>query len=296
MALNLPPKATIKSDNETAKLVFDQLTSVIVGHAGATTTYRFYEEVDAWLGPWGKNGYPIGYGKAYNIKFNQNARLMADPATRRWVRKTTIYLQESMRDFIVDCVRKGTLRSLAEPQLREAAFKSHPYAYDKGGLAQVIIVSPELIPFVAAIPYVEYVPILSDNFSATLKQVVLTTGRMAPQVLKALLVAVAHPLSPGVRQASRDEDKREQSAKQGIKKELLELKSAIPQGRLDNKLYLDSLINGLNAREFPDQETARLASDVIDLAKKRQAFVRMAVHSSANQVMPGAVRIKLQKM
>jgi len=39
------------------------LTSIIDGHPNATTTYTFYEEIDKYLGLWGKDGYPIAYGK-----------------------------------------------------------------------------------------------------------------------------------------------------------------------------------------------------------------------------------------
>jgi len=53
---------------------------------GAATTYQFYEEVDYWLGPWGTAGYPIGYGKKYNILFSTNPPLNRDlKHGRPWV-------------------------------------------------------------------------------------------------------------------------------------------------------------------------------------------------------------------
>jgi transposase len=78
MPLSLPPKSMIRCDAKTAQLVHDQLTSVIAGHTQATTTYRFYEELDVWLGPWRQQGYPIAYGKFYNVAFSTNEKLMAD--------------------------------------------------------------------------------------------------------------------------------------------------------------------------------------------------------------------------
>src|SRR5829696_8730772 len=101
MPLPLPPKSAIRSDAKTAQLVHDQLTSVIAGHAQATTTYRFYEELDAWLGPWRQQGYPIAYGKFYNVAFSSNEKLMANPKASDWVWRTTIKLQEALRDYVV---------------------------------------------------------------------------------------------------------------------------------------------------------------------------------------------------
>ena len=89
MSLPLPPRKLIRTDAATAKLVYDQFTSVIAGHAQATTTYRFYEELDDWLGPWGQSGYPIAYGKFYNLAFTGNQKLMSNPQTKDWVWKPT---------------------------------------------------------------------------------------------------------------------------------------------------------------------------------------------------------------
>src|SRR4051812_22808133 len=98
MSLNLPPKALIRCDDAIAKLVDQQLTSVIAGHPGATTAYRFYEVIDQWLGPWGEKGYPIGYGKFYNLAFSTNEKLKASPHGSAWVWKTTVRLQNALRD------------------------------------------------------------------------------------------------------------------------------------------------------------------------------------------------------
>jgi hypothetical protein len=67
MPLNLPRLASLTPSNVYA--VGRQLMSVIAGRPTAKTTYQFYEEINAWLGPWGEDGYPIGYGRKYNIAF-----------------------------------------------------------------------------------------------------------------------------------------------------------------------------------------------------------------------------------
>ena len=69
MTLPLPPKsACTPADAPTVNALLD---SCIAYRSTATSTYQFYEEIDAWLGPWGGSGYPIGYGKKYNILFSQ---------------------------------------------------------------------------------------------------------------------------------------------------------------------------------------------------------------------------------
>ena len=101
MSFALPPPSALAADAKTAQLVHDELTSVIAGNPRATTTYRFYEELDAWLGPWGPRGYPIGYGKFCNRAFTTHRALNRDPLTRRWVWKTAVLLQRELERFDV---------------------------------------------------------------------------------------------------------------------------------------------------------------------------------------------------
>lgn len=183
MPLELPPKALLRCDTENAHVVHRALTEVIAERPRATTTYQFYEDVDAWLGPWGRKGYPIGYGKFYNIAFTTSRQLMADETTREWVRRTTILLQEALRDFVVAKVRDGSLPSLTEPELRRAAFASHPRAYDQAGLARVALVAPELLVVIATIPRAEFHPDSAD-FQATVEQVGETFELVAPEVVE----------------------------------------------------------------------------------------------------------------
>lgn len=190
MPFPLPPKDKIRSSTKEIAHVHEVLTSEIAGHAKATTTFLFYEDLDAWLGPWGEAGYPISYGKFYNVAFSNNARLMANPVTRNWVWNTTILLQEALRDFIVKRVRAGTLAKLTEAELREAAFATHPKAYVEGGLTRVAAIAPELLPVVATIPSAEFSP-RAANFGATVAQVIKTAVMLVPSYVSMLGMAVA---------------------------------------------------------------------------------------------------------
>lgn len=182
MSLALPPPSELAPDAKSARLVHEELTSVIVGNPRATTTYAFYEELDAWLGPWGPRGYAIGYGKVYNRAFTTHQALNRDPQTRRWVRKTAVLLQTELRDYVVGRVRDGTLGSLTERELRKAAFQSHAKAYDRAGLARVALVAPQLVPVIATIPAAEFLP-TSRNFVPSMCQAFQTFERVAPQVI-----------------------------------------------------------------------------------------------------------------
>lgn len=168
MTLRLPAKKVCGPMD--AFTVHTLLSSVLAYRPTAATTYQFYEEIDAWLGPWGATGYPIGYGKKYNILFTTNHPLNRDVWGRHWARNTAIYLQEGVRDYIVSRVMAASIGSLTENDLRVAAFDCHPKAYLKGGLLDVVEHSPELFLVIATIPIAEFNP-TNPNFVLTLRQV-----------------------------------------------------------------------------------------------------------------------------
>lgn len=274
MPLPLPPVSIIRCDAPTAQHVHELLTSVIAGHHQATTTYRFYEELDHWLGPWGPSGYPIGYGKFYNVAFTTNPHLQANPTTRQWVWRTGIHLQEALRDYVVGRVRDCTIGALTEAQLRQAAFDSHPRAYDRGGLATVVMAAPELIPIVATIPSAEFLP-TSDNFGPTVRQVFVTLGLIGPQIVGGALAVAAGPAHTGVFGRAIEQDRRRFMNEIALSRELGNLRTALARGELDHIPWLDQIIAQLSAREFPDQGFARLAGEVVGEARlRRQRLVR----------------------
>jgi hypothetical protein len=172
MGLNLPKLSALTPSM--AYSVGATLTTVIAGRSGARTTYQFYEELDAWLGPWGESGYPIGYGKKYNIAFSTDPILTSPhfPITSRWVRQTGINLQLALVDSIVDAIRSNTLYRLTrEDQIRSTAFNSHPGAYLRGGLRDVAGQEPACIPVIATIPWEQFNPV-NPSFAATFDQIV----------------------------------------------------------------------------------------------------------------------------
>lgn len=277
MSLSLPPVSLIQQNRENAKNVSDQLTSVIAGHAQATTTYRFYEEIDNWLGPWGEMGYPIAYGKFYNIAFTTNEALMANPTTARWVWKTTILLQEALRDYIVRSIHEKFLHLITERSLRQAAFNSHPLAYDSGGLGKVVLVAPELIPVIATIPMAEFSP-SSENFSSSVKQVFSTLAYITDDIVGTSIVTLfpAHTLGmtrTGVIQQAIRSDRRRMLSEMNLARELGMMKRRIERAELDHIPWLDKIIRGLNVRQFPDQQFARYAREVVEAAEKRKVFL-----------------------
>lgn len=269
MSLSLPPKFIIRCDTNTARYVYDQLTSVIAGHPQATTTYRFYEELDNWLGPWGQQGYPIGYGKFYNIAFSNNQRLQANPTTKEWVRRTTILLQEAVRDYLIGKIRDCSLPGLTESQLRQAAFDSHPQAYDRGSLAKVALVAPELILVIATIPLTEFPP-TSIDWGTTIKQIFNTLDLVAPKVIGGILASTAGPVHTGIFRRAIQQDQRQLLDEMAISRELSRLNDLINQGKLDHIPWLNRIIDRLNTTQFPDQGFARAAREVIQTVQARK--------------------------
>jgi hypothetical protein len=171
MPLDLPPKnKCLPSD---ATKIEKTLRSIVAYEPAATSTYQFYEVIDAWLGPWGDAGYPIGYGKKYNIEFNKNPYLNSydHPISTRWVRLTTVNLQTAIIGYVVAQVKAGKLSAVTERALREAAFASHPAAYRNAGLEDVAVNEVESLFWIFAIPIEEFNPTKS-SFKATITQVV----------------------------------------------------------------------------------------------------------------------------
>ena len=291
MSLPLPPKSIIRCDDATARSVYAESTSVIAGHPQATTTYRFYEEIDAWLGPWGNTGYPIAYGKFYNLAFTGNAKLMGNANAAEWVRKTTIRLHEALRDFLVSRVRNCTIGGLTEGELRQAAFDSHPKAYDDGGLAMVVLVAPELVPVIATIPGKEFIP-TSDNFGATVNQVLITAVRLAPELTGNTLAAMAGPAHTGLFQMAVERDRQRFMGEMAIGRELDGIRSAIQRGQIDYIPFLDFVINRLNATEFPDQGFAQMARQVIMIAQARKQMLRRNYNQMLEQSPPVKDRVE----
>lgn len=227
-----------------------------------------------WLGPWGQQGYPIGYGKFYNVAFTTNQKLMANPTARGWVWRTTILLQEALRNYVVSRIRDCTLPDIREAELRQAAFDSHAAAYDRGGLAMLTLVAPELIPIIATIPRREFSP-TSANFSSSIKQVLDTIMRILPEIIGAGLGALAGPAHTGIFRRAAQQDTRRFLDEMAISRELGAIKSMIERGDVDYVPVLDQIIQQLNVREFPNQGFAQAAREVVYAAQiRRQNVIR----------------------
>lgn len=262
-----PPKDSQPTAARIAALT-SWLTAHMAGHAMAVTTYTFYEVIDDYLGPWGERGYPLAYGKHYNVLFSTNRQLMGHPVASAWVWRTTILLQQALVDFIVGRYRAGTLGRLTEAEFRTAAFASHPRAYTQGGLDVVALVAPELIPVIASIPGVEFLP-TSENFGESLTQVAVTASMVAPRMLGNLLAA-AVPAHSGMLRIAVQRDQRRLLAELQLNRYLIQLRGAIVNGELNNIQVLNQVTHQLLGHEFPDQGMARVAREVIQVANQRK--------------------------
>lgn len=268
----IPISKTASPTPDNIKLLNAALTSLIAGHAQSIEPWTFYEEVDNFLGPWGNNGYPIGYGKYYCVAFNSNEKLRANPQTADWIRRTTIVLQEALRDFIMMRFKAGTLPQLTEKEFRDYAFASHPKAYDSGGLAMVALVATELLPVIASIPGKEFDP-RSVNFGPTVTQVLKTIGLIAPEAVGNSLAAMALPAHTGILSRAADMDRNRFLREQELGRSLSQLLRSIQLGQLDSFVLLTQVTDRLNATEFPDQGFAQLARQIIQVADGRKHYI-----------------------
>lgn len=271
-----PPKKDSKPTPENIQKLEQWLTSIIAGHPGATHTYTFYEEIDKYLGPWGEDGYPIGYGKKYNILFTTDHYLRTNTNVQNWVWKTTIKLQEELRDFIVQAYRENKLNpdrypsSLLKKDLKEAAFKSHSKAYVSGGLTIVAMLAPNMTNHILQIAGAEFSP-LSPNFMASVQQVLDTIEKVIPEMSGVAMATLAGPAHTRSLQYAHQMDMMNTAwGKKQVIDALNRLKGAIGRRELDAPPILDEIIRRLNAREFPDMGTAKLAREVIRAAQTRK--------------------------
>jgi hypothetical protein len=267
MLPRLPAKSAAPSA-ETLKALHDQFTSVIAGHPGAVEVWTFYEVLDEYLGPWGARGYPIAYGKYYCMAFNQNVKLQRNPQTREWVRATTVALQEPLRDFVVARFRAGTLSSVTEAELRAYAFSVHPKAYVQGGLTMVAVTAPEMVPIIASIPSAQFNPV-SENFGATIQQVLSTMEMVLPQAAGMGLAALM-PVHSGLLANAARRDAQEFNGALALNRWLTDTRRHLDAGALDKLSTLNALTARLNATQFKDQGMAQAARQLIAAADGRK--------------------------
>jgi hypothetical protein len=102
---DIPPPPVAKTaapTKDNVRLLAEWLQDIMAFHPlTADRPWTFYEQVDAYLGPWGSAGYPMAYGKKYCVLFYGNQTLNRDPAGARWVTRTLLYLQQELVAFII---------------------------------------------------------------------------------------------------------------------------------------------------------------------------------------------------
>jgi len=183
------------------------------------------------------------------------------------VRKTTILLQTYLRQFIVDRYRAGSLASLTERELRKAAFDSHPRAYTKGGLTLVILIAPDLLPTVAAIPAAEFV---GSDAGAARRQFFDTGKLVLPEIIGNSAAAMAGPAHTGVISRGASLDFQRLLAHQRLADYLDQLSSSITGGRFDRIVWLLQITSQLNQTEFPDRAFAQRGAEIVRQADTRK--------------------------
>jgi hypothetical protein len=289
--LDLPSRTEPPSAQGAARLE-NALSSVVAFHPKALTTYTFYEVIDQWLGPWGDRGYPIAYGKYYNVAFTSSAALMASRQGRAWVENTTVALQEALVAFIVQRYRAGTLGTLTEPELRRAAFDSHPACYDDSGLTMVAMLDPLLIFVIATIPSKEFSP-WSENFEASWKQVLQAIG-LTLRTGTAVGMASVMPAHSGFLRRAAAVDARRHRESMMLSQQLASLRHRIETASFDHLPWLDQIIVGLERRRFPDEGSRRAAAEVVEAAYRRRSLLRQRYRELYNMASP-EVRARMRQ-
>jgi hypothetical protein len=264
---NAPPLKTSKPTPARVRALDAWLLSLTAGHAQSEKPWTFYEKVDAYLGPFGDKGYPIAYGKKYCVLFSSDALLAHNPTTRAWVWHTTILLQTYLRLYIVKRYEQGTLGTMTEAELREAAFDSHPLAYTRGGLTLVLLIAPHLLAVITAIPAVEFI---SANSSSSWAQAYETAKLVLPEAAGMSLAGLAGPAHTGLFTRAATQDRVAFQRRMQLGGMLDQLKQAILGGKLDRIVWLERATTQLNQTEYPDQAMSKFAGEVVAVANARK--------------------------
>jgi hypothetical protein len=279
---------TIRKNSPATKANIDrlrtELTSLIPGHVNSAEPWTFYEEIDRLLGPWGESGYPLAYGKYYCKLFNEDANLKANLETRLWVQKTTVKLQEALRDGIVSAFERGKLPTITEAQFRAFAFDTHPEAYQRGGLSSVVATAPYLVPVIASIPGKEFVPFYSDNFWATIVQALDTMVRVGGDVMAAGM----GPAHTGMLiKANQESGMNKLLAIQRQNREyealFAKVRAALQSGRLDRIAWLEKVAAKLEQTPFDDAYWLAMAKSMMaEIARREHSIAaryRAMIHA-----------------
>jgi hypothetical protein len=256
-----PPVGKVPQSKADIRAFKDYWTRLISNRPGVIDNCNFYREVDAYLGPWGKRGYPIGYGLFYCQLFGSNEELNKDLVSREWLQRTRILLQESLRDFMVREYAAGRLPRLTESRLRKAAFDSHPDCYLQGGLSRVVLRSPWLIPVIMAVPAKEFHP-QAESSGATYWQALVTGVSAAGEVSAEVLIP------------SLNEGEMDALALYQMPTLLEDLGKRLQEGEFDHLPTLEMILRALQMRRYPTVELRLQAEKVIDVAKDRVAIVQ----------------------
>jgi hypothetical protein len=270
-----PFKKDAKPTPENVRALADWLTRITAYHPlSADKPWTFYEQVDAFLGPWGDKGYPIAYGKKYCVLFYGNQTLNKNPAGAKWVQRTLILLQVELKNFILARFRAGTLAAVTADELQRAAFASHPKAYTQGGLTMVVLIAPTLVGTISSIPYAEFKP-NSPTFGPTLAQVVDTAGIVIPEAVAALLGAAAGPAHNQTLRVASARDLVQFQQDSATAQRLAWVRMLVDQGRCDHLDVLGRMKEGLEATTFVDINADRNASMLVDRVNSRMMFVEL---------------------
>jgi hypothetical protein len=267
---NAPPSRSSKPTPDRVKALDNWLLSLTHGHPKAKEPWTFYEEIEAYLGPFGEKGYPIGYGKKYCVLFNNDVTLARSPVAREWVRRTTILLQTYIRLYVVSRYEKGTLDSLTEEELRQAAFASHPLAYTRGGLTLVVLVAPHLVGEIVSIPSTEF---FGGNAASSWAQALETGELVVPEASGTVLAGFAGPAHTGLFARAAEKDRQEFQHRIRVGEYLTELKKAIEAGKLDRIAWLERVTKNLNSTEYPDGAMSKFAGEVVGTADVRKKLL-----------------------
>jgi hypothetical protein len=250
----------------------NRLNNVIAYKVMAPTPWTFYEVLDDLLGNYGNNGYPLFSGRFYCMAFNSNHKLMIDLATSSWVKTSTVKLQEMIRDFVIEYLKKNTGQRISEIDLRSSAQRAFNFVFDDAGMRTAINTAPEILPILKTIPGKETLS-YGPKFRDTLTQTFLDLSGMFPGTLEEFTSGIDLPEFKAILKMAFNRNAETYPNELKLDRNLHDVTLNLMTGKLDNKDVLKYLVNNLKFKVFIDQKHNMMAREICIKANIRRSLI-----------------------
>ncbi len=242
--------------------IIAKLNSSIAYKVTASAPWTFYETLDKVLGPYGNMGYPLYSGKFYCMAFNANIKLMNNPTSASWIKLTTVKLQETIRDFVIDSLQKGKSGKITDIELRSCVNRAYSYIYDDQSINSIIELAPELLPILKTMQGRETLT-FSTNFRDILNSTLGALETFIPGMIDSFTSCNDLPEFKGEIKMYFNRTRTVYPDEQTMNRNLFTVSSNLMGGKLDDREVLNYFVNQLKFKNFTDELHSKMSREIV---------------------------------